>query len=90
MTPTWQVCNPPQKKFQGTGAEREAEPCFESILPERHRGHRRKIPRLCVGGIPTKFIIGPQSNILFMAIGFDGNNEKLITELSVYIELAKG
>jgi len=25
-----------------------------------------------------------------MAIGFDGNNEKLITELSVYIELAKG
>lgn len=43
-----------------------------------------------VGGIPTKFIIGPRGNIVFKAIGFDGNNEKLVTELSVYIELAKG
>ncbi|MBN9380990.1 MAG: TlpA family protein disulfide reductase [Chitinophagaceae bacterium] len=43
-----------------------------------------------VGGIPTKFIIGPQGNIVFKAIGFDGNNDKLISELSVYIDLAKG
>ncbi|MHA4808438.1 TlpA family protein disulfide reductase [Flavitalea flava] len=43
-----------------------------------------------VGGIPTKFIIGPQGKIAFKAVGFDGNNEKLVTELSVYIEIAKG
>jgi len=43
-----------------------------------------------VTGIPTKFMIGPQGNIVFKAIGFDGNNEKLVSELSVYIELAKG
>jgi len=43
-----------------------------------------------VSGIPTKFILGPQGNIVFKAIGFDGNNDKLITELSVYIELARG
>ena len=43
-----------------------------------------------VGGIPTKFIIGPQGNIVFKAVGFDGNNDKLLTELSVLIDLAKG
>jgi|GEM_PF-240442 len=43
-----------------------------------------------VGGIPTKFVINPQGKVVFKAVGFDGNNEKLVTELSVYIELAKG
>jgi thiol-disulfide isomerase/thioredoxin len=43
-----------------------------------------------VGGIPTKFIISPQGKIVFKAVGFDGNNEKLVTELSAYIDIAKG
>jgi thiol-disulfide isomerase/thioredoxin len=43
-----------------------------------------------VSGIPTKFIIGPEGKVAFKSIGFDGNNEKLVTELSVYIDLAKG
>ena len=43
-----------------------------------------------VGGIPTKFIISPRGKIVFKAVGFDGNNEKLVTELSAYIDIAKG
>lgn len=43
-----------------------------------------------VGGIPTKFVISPQGKIVFKAVGFDGNNEKLVTELSAYIDIAKG
>lgn len=42
-----------------------------------------------VNGIPAKFILGPDGKILFKAAGFDGNNEKLVNELSVYIDLAK-
>jgi thiol-disulfide isomerase/thioredoxin len=43
-----------------------------------------------VGGIPTKFVIDPQGKIAFKSVGFDGNNEKLVNELSVYIDIAKG
>ncbi|MBS1566254.1 MAG: TlpA family protein disulfide reductase [Bacteroidetes bacterium] len=42
-----------------------------------------------VSGIPTKFVLGPDGKIVFKSVGFDGNNDKLVAELSVYIELAK-
>lgn len=42
-----------------------------------------------VSGIPTKFILSPRGNTVFKAVGFDGNNERLVNELSVYIDIAK-
>ncbi len=41
-----------------------------------------------VSGIPTKFVIGPDGNIRFKAIGFDGNTDKVADEVSAMIKLA--
>ncbi len=41
-----------------------------------------------VEGIPTKFIIGKDGNIRFKSVGYNGNNEKLVDEISSMIELA--
>ncbi|PKL84140.1 MAG: hypothetical protein CVV24_01270 [Ignavibacteriae bacterium HGW-Ignavibacteriae-3] len=40
-----------------------------------------------VSGIPTKFIIDKEGNIRFKAVGFDGSDDKLISELSSMITL---
>jgi peroxiredoxin len=40
-----------------------------------------------VGGIPTKFIIDKTGNIRFKAVGFDGSDDKLVSELSSMITL---
>lgn len=41
-----------------------------------------------VRGIPTKFIIGKDGNIRFKSVGFGGNDDVLLQELSTMIELA--
>jgi len=40
-----------------------------------------------VSGIPTKFVLDNTGNIRFKSIGFDGNDEKLISEVSTVIDL---
>lgn len=42
-----------------------------------------------VKGIPTKFIIGKDGNILFKSVGFNGSTEKTANEMEMMIELAK-
>ena len=42
-----------------------------------------------VSGIPTKFIIDGNGNIRFKSVGFDGNTDHLVDELSIMISLAK-
>lgn len=42
-----------------------------------------------VGGIPTKFIIGPDQKIRFTAIGYGGNNDELVEELKTMIQLVQ-
>ena len=42
-----------------------------------------------VEGIPTKFIIDKNGMIRFKSIGFDGSDDKLISELSAMIDMAK-
>ena len=41
-----------------------------------------------VSGIPTKFIVDGKGNIRFKAVGFDGNDDALVEELTTMIELA--
>jgi len=41
-----------------------------------------------VGGIPTKFVIDKAGNIRFKAVGFSGNDDELVEELSTMLELA--
>ncbi len=40
-----------------------------------------------VSGIPTKFIIDKNGDIRFKAVGFDGSDDKLVSELSAMITL---
>lgn len=42
-----------------------------------------------VQGIPTKFVIDKNGVIRFKAVGFDGSDDKLVTELSTMIDMAK-
>lgn len=41
-----------------------------------------------VSGIPTKFVLDKEGKIRFKSVGFDGSDDKLITELSTMIEMA--
>jgi len=41
-----------------------------------------------VSGIPTKFIIDKEGKVRFKAVGFNGNDDELVEELSTMIELA--
>lgn len=43
-----------------------------------------------VSGIPTKFVIDPKGKIRFKSIGFEGDAEKMIKEVKLMIELARG
>jgi peroxiredoxin len=42
-----------------------------------------------VEGIPTKFVIDPQSKIRFKAIGYDGSADKLVDEISIMVDMLK-
>ena len=41
-----------------------------------------------VGGIPTKFVVDKKGKIRFISQGYSGNNEELVSELSLMIEMA--
>ncbi|MBK8041896.1 MAG: TlpA family protein disulfide reductase [Haliscomenobacter sp.] len=41
-----------------------------------------------VEGIPTKFIIGRDGHIRFKSVGYSGNEDALVDEMSFMIELA--
>jgi hypothetical protein len=43
-----------------------------------------------VEGIPTKFVIDKNGVIRFKSVGFSGNNEELVQELTLMIEMAGG
>ncbi len=42
-----------------------------------------------VDAIPAKFVIDPQGNIRFKSVGFEGDPDALVEELSLMIDLAK-
>jgi peroxiredoxin/uncharacterized protein HemY len=43
-----------------------------------------------VSGIPTKFVIDPKSRIKFKSVGYEGDADKMVKEVKLMIELAKG
>lgn len=46
------------------------------------------IEQFKVDGIPTKFVLDKEGNIRFKSVGFDGSDDKLVSELSAMIEMA--
>ncbi|MBK8494199.1 MAG: redoxin domain-containing protein [Chitinophagaceae bacterium] len=41
-----------------------------------------------VSGIPTKFIIDKTGNIRFKSVGFGGNDDGLVDEITMMVEMA--
>lgn len=41
-----------------------------------------------VEGIPTKFVVDPQGRVRFKSVGYNGNADKLVDEMTIMIELA--
>ncbi|PTX42193.1 peroxiredoxin [Christiangramia gaetbulicola] len=42
-----------------------------------------------INGIPTKIIVGPEGKVNFKKVGYSGNNEKMLKEISLMIELTQ-
>ncbi|WP_417885776.1 redoxin domain-containing protein [Zunongwangia sp.] len=42
-----------------------------------------------VSGIPTKFVVGPDGNIKFKSVGYNGNAEKLAEEIAMMVSLSQ-
>ncbi len=57
---------------------------FQVLMDEKDE----VIAKYGVEGIPTKFIIDKNGQIRFKSVGYSGNNEALIKELSMMIEMA--
>ncbi len=49
----------------------------------------KMVGNYAVEGIPTKFVIDPQSMVRFKAIGYDGSTDKLVDEMSIMIDVLK-
>ena len=43
-----------------------------------------------IGGIPTKYVIGPDQKVRFVSIGFNGSTDELLEEMKIMIEMARG
>ena len=46
------------------------------------------VTKFGVSGIPTKFVVDRNGKIRFKSVGFGGNDQELVDELSIMIELA--
>ncbi|MGV3540363.1 MAG: redoxin domain-containing protein [Rufibacter sp.] len=58
---------------------------FQVLLDEENK----MIEAYKVSGIPTKFVLDGNGNIRFKSVGYSGNNEKTVQEISMMIELLK-
>jgi peroxiredoxin len=48
------------------------------------------VSKFGVSGIPTKFVIDKTGKIRFKSVGFNGNDDELLKEMSLMVELAGG
>lgn len=57
---------------------------FHVLLDEENK----VVAEFKVQGIPTKFVIDKRGNIRFRSVGFGGNDDALVNEVSVMVEMA--
>lgn len=58
------------------------------VFPKDNPGEFVVVSNYRVEGIPTKFVINPAGNINFKSVGYSGNEDALVQELSLMIEMA--
>ena len=64
---------------------------FQVLMDEKgNDGRQSKVLSIYkIDGIPTKFVIDGEGNIRFKSVGFAGNSESLVDEVSMMIELTR-
>lgn len=58
---------------------------FHVLLDEKNK----VLTNYNVGGIPTKFVIDTKGNVKYTSVGYNGNADQLVEELSAMVENAK-
>ncbi|MDP2302903.1 MAG: TlpA disulfide reductase family protein [Ignavibacteria bacterium] len=80
---TWE--NVTEKKTNATQFIEKNNYTFNVLMDEQNE----VVAKFKVEGIPTKFVIDKEGNIRFKSVGFGGNTEKMVEELTMMIEMIK-
>jgi thiol-disulfide isomerase/thioredoxin len=80
---TWE--NVAEKKSNATLFIEKNKYTFNVLMDEQNE----VVAKFKVEGIPTKFVIDKEGNIRFKSVGFSGNTEKMVEELTMMIEMIK-
>lgn len=80
---TWERETAKEKNAQGFISSKKYD--FHVLMDNENK----VIESFNVNGIPTKFVIDKAGKIRFKAAGFDGSDDKLVSELSAMIDMAK-
>jgi peroxiredoxin len=80
---TWE--NVTEKKSNATQFIEKNKYTFNVLMDEQNE----VVAKYKVEGIPTKFVIDKEGNIRFRSVGFSGNTEKMVEELTMMIEMIK-
>jgi thiol-disulfide isomerase/thioredoxin len=79
---TWERVDQKEKNASGFIADNKYS--FHVLLDN----DSKVVEQFKVDGIPTKFVIDKNGNIRFKAVGFDGSDDKLVSELTAMIDIA--
>ena len=83
--------NGPTRNEDVAGFIKQNDYPFHVLIDEAKEGNGYKTADAYgIQGIPTKVIIGPEGNIRFKMVGYDGNNAKMVKELGMIIDMLAG
>lgn len=89
---TWEHTKPDVRKKQVTDFIDQHDYTFHVLMDQLQKKDTtqfRVVSDYEVSGIPTKFIIDPQGHIRFKKIGFNGNTNGEVKEISMMIDMVK-
>ena len=82
---TWEHKDPAKMKEDAAQFIKDNNYTFNVALDEKDK----IVTDYDVEGIPTKFVVDRKGNVKYMSVGFEGNADDLVAELSLMIEDAK-
>ncbi len=88
---TWERTKPEERQKQVADFIASNDYTFHVLMDQpkaKDSSRFRVIDAYGVRGIPTKFVVGPKGNVKFEKVGFSGNTEAEVKEISMMIEMA--
>lgn len=80
---TWETSKEKEKNAQDFISDHKYD--FHVLMDN----NSKVVEQFKVNGIPTKFVIDKNGIIRFKAVGFDGSDDKLVSELTAMIDMAR-